>query len=350
MTYSPETMAAFSEALGALYSAETPAEALELLLPKLGLLFQSRHIAIDELRNDGTRPIFHGALNLAEFGDVPQRYAEFAHEHPVVPIIRDGGFLPVSRISEFLSHRQFSQTGFYQEIFRSFAARDQLCIAVRLPKSGLAVTIHRETAFTPDEAYLASLLQPHVGEVVRQDRRFMGVRAAAGPSRAWDVPLTSEGGIPEIPDGLARLFARYFPSACDARGWPQEVLRWLRVQKGRFRALGAAAPPLRDWCVARPCGRLLLQVRGAVGRGSLLRVAEEKAMDFFQLRALRLTPRECEVVFWIAEGKRDAEIAAILGVATRTASKHVENVLRKLEAETRLAAVHMTHEWLRRHG
>lgn len=66
------------------------------------------------------------------------------------------------------------------------------------------------------------------------------------------------------------------------------------------------------------------------------------------LRGLGLTPRECEVIFWIAQGKRDAEIAVILGASAKTVSKHVEHILEKLGAETRLAAAHTAQEWLRR--
>jgi len=66
------------------------------------------------------------------------------------------------------------------------------------------------------------------------------------------------------------------------------------------------------------------------------------------LRELGLTSREAEVLLWIAEGKRDAEIAKILGVSRRTASKHVESILKKLDAETRTAAVARAAERLRR--
>jgi len=45
------------------------------------------------------------------------------------------------------------------------------------------------------------------------------------------------------------------------------------------------------------------------------------------------------VLHWIAQGKRDAEIAVIMGCAPATVSKHVENLLRKLHAENRAAAV-----------
>jgi DNA-binding CsgD family transcriptional regulator len=52
-----------------------------------------------------------------------------------------------------------------------------------------------------------------------------------------------------------------------------------------------------------------------------------------------LTPRECEVMNWMRQGKRNAEIAVILGCSVRTVDKHVENILRKCGAETRTAAV-----------
>lgn len=72
-----------------------------------------------------------------------------------------------------------------------------------------------------------------------------------------------------------------------------------------------------------------------------------ESADFHRLRARRLTPRECDVTFWIAQGKRDAEIAAILGCAPKTVSKHVENLLAKLGAETRLSAALAAQEWLK---
>ncbi len=41
---------------------------------------------------------------------------------------------------------------------------------------------------------------------------------------------------------------------------------------------------------------------------------------------------------WVAEGKRDREIAIILGLSPRTVEKHVCHILEKLQVETRTAA------------
>ena len=54
---------------------------------------------------------------------------------------------------------------------------------------------------------------------------------------------------------------------------------------------------------------------------------------------VRLTPRESEVMRWVSEGKRDREIAIILGLSPRTVEKHVCHILEKLQVETRTAAV-----------
>jgi len=57
------------------------------------------------------------------------------------------------------------------------------------------------------------------------------------------------------------------------------------------------------------------------------------------LSAQELTPRECEVLRWLATGKTDADIAALLGISVRTVHKHLEHVYVKLGVETRTAAV-----------
>ena len=51
-----------------------------------------------------------------------------------------------------------------------------------------------------------------------------------------------------------------------------------------------------------------------------------------------LTPREAEVLRWIAGGKSDAQIGAILGVSPRTVHKHLQNLYAKLGVENRTAA------------
>ena len=51
-----------------------------------------------------------------------------------------------------------------------------------------------------------------------------------------------------------------------------------------------------------------------------------------------LTPRETEVLSWLAKGKTNRDIGEILGTSPRTVNKHLEHIFEKLGVETRAAA------------
>ena len=80
-------------------------------------------------------------------------------------------------------------------------------------------------------------------------------------------------------------------------------------------------------------GTLFSQIaRDAVSRG------RPAALD-----AVRMTPREREVINLIAEGLSNKEIAGRLHIATHTVKSHVRNVMEKLTLHTRLQIAAYAH-------
>ncbi|EGI78422.1 response regulator transcription factor [Hylemonella gracilis] len=71
-----------------------------------------------------------------------------------------------------------------------------------------------------------------------------------------------------------------------------------------------------------------------------LAAAEAVARDPSQRRlsGAALTPRETEVLSWLAKGKTNRDIGDILGMSPRTVNKHLEHIFEKLGVETRTAA------------
>jgi predicted ATPase/DNA-binding CsgD family transcriptional regulator len=69
------------------------------------------------------------------------------------------------------------------------------------------------------------------------------------------------------------------------------------------------------------------------------RLAMEQAAGTGSSSTLRLTAREIEVLRLVASGQTDAQIADALFIARSTVSRHVSNILTKLDASTRTAAV-----------
>jgi DNA-binding NarL/FixJ family response regulator len=90
-----------------------------------------------------------------------------------------------------------------------------------------------------------------------------------------------------------------------------------------------------------PDGRMLMARRlGDIGMGESmwllhLQPAGEAPS---RLATASLTPRETEVLSWIAKGKTNRDVGDILGLSPRTVNKHLEHVFEKLGVETRAAA------------
>jgi DNA-binding CsgD family transcriptional regulator len=79
---------------------------------------------------------------------------------------------------------------------------------------------------------------------------------------------------------------------------------------------------------------------GDAGMGEAMWLLSLQAADMpaSRLATAALTPRETEVLSWVAKGKTNRDIGDILGMSPRTVNKHLEHVFEKLGVETRAAA------------
>jgi DNA-binding CsgD family transcriptional regulator len=128
-----------------------------------------------------------------------------------------------------------------------------------------------------------------------------------------------------------------------------QATAWLELAFGRETGSGQRA---LDWLGASLAhsettrdlgrqGRLLARNlgQGNLGESMLLLTLTPPDSDAAQrLRDIALTPRETEVLSWLAKGKTNRDIADILGMSHRTVNKHLEHVFEKLGVETRSAA------------
>ncbi len=94
---------------------------------------------------------------------------------------------------------------------------------------------------------------------------------------------------------------------------------------------------------------LSLSIRnmGQVGLGETMLLLEQGntgANSPSRLANAALTPRETEVLSWLAKGKTNRDIGDILGMSHRTVNKHLEHVFEKLGVETRAAATALAIE------
>jgi DNA-binding response OmpR family regulator/DNA-binding CsgD family transcriptional regulator len=137
-----------------------------------------------------------------------------------------------------------------------------------------------------------------------------------------------------------------------------QAQRWLTQAFGSSvqTALEQAAQWLRgalsqDLCTTElgPDNRLMARNLGSGGMGEAMLLLTSATVDSSSARRLRelaLTPRETEVLSWLAKGKTNRDIADILGMSPRTVNKHLEHVFEKLGVETRTAAAAIASQLL----
>lgn len=122
----------------------------------------------------------------------------------------------------------------------------------------------------------------------------------------------------------------------DTQGDPQQNAAALRAWLQQAVQLGETLSALPDGA------QLQARYLGQAGPGEtmvLLRVLGPAAdAAHKRLSGAALTPRETEVLSWLAKGKTNRDIADILGMSPRTVNKHLEHIFEKLGVETRTAA------------
>lgn len=111
-------------------------------------------------------------------------------------------------------------------------------------------------------------------------------------------------------------------------------------------------PQIRSWLAHNPAEQdrmlvrdlqypLTLKLIGYQSNGEvLMQLIDGKKPTGAELlkQELDLTEREAEVLFWLANGKTNREIAEILEISPRTINKHLEQIFPKLSVENRTAA------------
>ncbi len=117
---------------------------------------------------------------------------------------------------------------------------------------------------------------------------------------------------------------------------PENVIEWLRQ-----RASGDPASVAGDEIAIDTRGaRIRIGFGGSTDRGEIiLRISAVASSDRNEaLRArFALTRREAEVAAWIAQGKSNRDVAAILSLSPRTIDKHLEVIFAKMGVENRTA-------------
>jgi DNA-binding CsgD family transcriptional regulator len=322
-----------SDLLQQVYAARTPAELAACATSALSRRLRVVYSGCEEFSRSGSDMTLHGVTTSVP--PVPDWQAHI-HDHPVLPLLRN---LPaLSQVRRMVSRAEFERTDYYNGVARQMGWNDNIILRVQGEPTAVTLSVFRDRVFTRQEADLLLLAEPHLAVAWRRVAAPARALLVAGERRLrLSADLQPVGFDPSL---VARL-RLYFPGWRESARLPKPVHDWAAAMRAELRAVPPPRP-LRTLMVAQACGTLFVSYFPLAGTGAVeLRFMERPAELRRWSSALNLSLREREVLHWLGEGKRDSEIAVILGIAPRTVTTRVERVLAKLGVKNRTAAAAM---------
>ncbi len=283
-----------------------------------------------------------------------------AGQHPILSHWRQSG-VPGRTFTwtDFLSLREFQQCALYQDYFRPLGILRQVAFSLSLsPSRIICVGLNRSGKdFSPQEKQDIELLRPHLARAFAHVRAFSRLHAVLRGRNRIDaqlhhgaIGLTSTNRIAWVSATAGLFLEDYFPNGRQRESLPGPLAQWLAGTDGRRHGPTHETLASNAFTIQGPNGSLTMRLLQD-GRQRYLLLNERRVPSGNKaFLAYGLTDREIEVLRWVARGKSNADIAAILGVSQRTVAKHLERTFQALGVENRTAAAAKIHQVMRRHS
>jgi DNA-binding CsgD family transcriptional regulator len=296
------------------------------LLVELGNLVEADYVTYCELDRVRGRVL----INVQRAGDPiddeegpgEDVFWEIVMGHPVC-LQHMRGVIRTLKLSDFLTLRQLRSTRLYRDWFRPYGVEHEMSVPIPSPLWHTKTFLFDRAGardFTERDRLILDLLQPHLARISRAARTSRLLRStlaelAQGTENATRgvIHLDVAGDVEFTSPPARRLLRDFFGSKAGSR-LPERLADWLVSDSGPL----VLHRGFRKLTVERSGESLVLQ---------------ETRPE------VELTSREREVLAWVAKGKTNAEIAALLWLSPSTVRKHLENVYAKLGVNTRTAAV-----------
>lgn len=280
-----------------------------------------------------------------------EMFGQYMHQHPCVAYARKTGNGSPSKISDFLSVNQWKRLALYNEFYKPLGMVHNLGMQLSMADDGATMIsmglLRSKHDFTERDRALLALMRPHVAQAYENAQVVTRMRHDL---ETWQstieqidqaiVCVNAKGHVLWATQRAHRLLGtRVKDKLAQLKRLPAILHDWINEQECRLSIPSDLPCPLEPLTLDL-CGRRLRARLFGDGERRLV-FLEEHASEISPalLNQLGLSGRETEILAWVAQGKSNPEIAAILDISVRTVHKHVEHMYVKLGVENRHAAM-----------
>ena len=272
-------------------------------------------------------------------------------QHPLYRYFLQTGDGRPQKATQVMTRTQYRKYCENDDFARQLGAKFQMGVFFAAGPSVVTAILltHSDRDFSQRERALMNRLYPHLVQAFRNTASLNRlcrdvdelVEMLEGPTSSV-VVLAGTGRVKRWTEQAKTWIAQYCrtPFPAEADRLPDCFAEWYQRQLA-LAAQETLLPSPRDpLIVDKDARQLTVQFIPDHFRDEHLLLLNEKRRDssWSTLGAHGLTPRESEVLAWVAKGKTNAEVGAILQMSGRTVQKHLEHIYAKLGVETRTTA------------
>ncbi len=342
-----------SEFLLDLYQLRTHEEFTSHVIAVLPKITEGEFTSYNEfVVDDGT--ILYKSDQLPYCPD-PLHYAtvlqQNAHEHPVVTHWLTTHDDSAHVISDFAPPSRFHKTVLHNEFYKPLKMAYLLFLGMKVSNGRLmSISRHRnDKEFHESTKTVLNAVRPHLRQalenalaVTQMQHHLTAMNHVIEEGTQALLSVTKDGRVRFITPSAQKLLKQYDLHTRSDSGWLPTPLRdWLTHHQRQLHRSDDITPEIKPLLVQGEAGSL--SIRLIVQDSHYLLILDERktaptARDFSNFG---LSPRESEILGWVAQGKTNPEISMILEISRRTVQKHLERIYIKLGVENRTAAAAM---------
>jgi DNA-binding CsgD family transcriptional regulator len=258
--------------------------------------------------------------------------AQTLHAHPIVRVHLRSDAPAVLRVTDLMPQKTFERFPLYEGLYRPIGMRYMLTLRLTHGLRSQTMTLLRsERDFSDKEVKTLQAFVPLATMLIHAaaDREhFAAALTAAAPDRGVIRLDDRNNAIVWANDCACRQLAEHFPTNPSSASslLPTPIARWLKSPRKPFHYQSV---------------KLRLTITLLQDANQRLLLVDEQPTEPTPdiLQSLGLTPRQAEVLFWIARGKTNREIGGILNASVHTIHRHAEAIYQRLNVESRSAAM-----------
>jgi len=302
---------------------------------------------------DFTQAQFLDGAPLPQMADnrVKEVSNQYLHEHPFMAHYLETRDCRACKLSDLVSEQQLhDMEGVYQRFLRPMQMEEQLNLTLPHENSSTAnavVLFRTERSFTERDRTILNLLLPHLLQARQTAHVFSQMQQEnqqlhSSLNAAGGIVISREGRIKFMTRKAEQWLKRYFPLKRFGQALPEHLQKWVKYQQSLFQRDGSISKVRLPLKIEQDDKQLVARFLVDPEQDQYLLLLEEQqqlklSSETFEL--LGLSRREAEILYWVAQGKENSEIAEILYIGLTTVRKHLEHIYQKLEVRTRAAAV-----------